>query len=862
MSQCFNMSSQKSDGPSLGELSRKDIMQSVEDFKSAITRIRDILRGCAITGMDCMRHICLYLLARYISLARAAELGIPERFAWETVMSQLQINGGARYNFEDFYHTSGDCLVAHFDRLFGTEKFSFDLKPNHMPKHTEILKILNAIDISTIDLHMDVLGWVYEQHLGTGASDARDLGQFFTDRLICEYMVALCQPKFKADGVPESVCDPSMGTGGFLTMFMKFFKKNYSAQPVDWSVHNKEIHGCDTDTKVAGVARLNLFMESGGHRAPMLETRDSLGCDLIQPGYDIILANMPFGLKGLKYAECCERLRALNISGTKSEPLFLQLMMISLNPGGRCAVVVPDGMLVNETTCHNKTRKYLLEHFEVKRVIKMKGKFFMNTGIQPSVLFFENTGNPTTDVEFWDVVRNINGDITETMVLSVPREKINSTYSLDMQRYVEVKETPNVTGFPMVKLSDACKISKGRRCKLSVESGGYPYQDVSKISRMVETFILDSPAVLTPRVLSVGRFVYTDERCHPSDDMFILLPTPQLTAKYLYYYCTLHFEHKFKAFVHGVKPTITYSIFEHMQIVIPPLEIQQEIVATLDRIYAPGTTELSDTIRLTDRAMDLVLINPTGACLEPIIAAQRLVKQAAQMAADVRAQMAADVRAQMAAIVNASGANGTPTKLEDVCELVGGKGNYIQDGDLYPYYDSNGIKGFRKNYLYDGEYIVTARKLSIGSVHYVVGKYWPSDNTINIRVKINSNIALNRFVYYWILLNNSVLKKMSSGIKPGIRKSDVGKLILPLPSIERQQKTVEILNNLQQQLDSLELLQRQSESNARFILESYLSCSPNATEPAPIECDGDSIDKDEEETDNDEDENTEDTIKD
>ena len=79
---------------------------------------------------------------------------------------------------------------------------------------------------------------------------------------------------------------------------------------------------------------------------------------------------------------------------------------MSLARGGRCAVVVPDGMLVNCSTLHNDTRKYLLNNFELKRVIKMEGQFFMNTGIKPSILFFENTGNPTQAVEFWDVVRS------------------------------------------------------------------------------------------------------------------------------------------------------------------------------------------------------------------------------------------------------------------------------------------------------------------------------------------------------------------------------------------------------------------------------------------------------------------------
>ena len=58
-------------------------------------------------------------------------------------------------------------------------------------------------------------------------SAARDLGQFFTDRFICEYMTELCKPRFKSPGVPESVCDPTMGTAGFLTRIIKYFKKHH-----------------------------------------------------------------------------------------------------------------------------------------------------------------------------------------------------------------------------------------------------------------------------------------------------------------------------------------------------------------------------------------------------------------------------------------------------------------------------------------------------------------------------------------------------------------------------------------------------------------------------------------------------------
>jgi len=533
---------------------------------------------------------------------------------------------------------------------------------------------------------------------------------------------------------------------------------------------------------------------------------------------------MPFGLKGIKHAECCERVNKLKIRGTKSEPLFLQLMMVSLNRGGRCAVVVPDGMLVNGSSCHDDTRKYLLDNFELKRVIKMKGQFFMNTGIQPSILFFESTGKPTSVVEFWDVIKGANGDIEETMVLSVPRAKFDASCSFDMRRYQEVKAVANPAGFPMVKLSEACEVSKGKRCLVSVESGGYPYQDVAHISRMVEKCILDTPAVLTPRAMSIGRFVYTDEKCHPSDDMFILKPKDNLNAKYLYYYCLLNLSTKFKESLHGVKPTIDYSVFDYTHIIIPPLETQQEIVATLDRIYAPGTTELAETLKLTDTAMDLVLANPGGASLEPIVEAQRLVRKSAQMVADVKAQMVADVKAQMVAVMKSVNMRGFEMKkLDEVCRFVGGKGNQDRSSEYtIPYYESNGIFGFVKDALYTGEYVITARCMSIGAVHYVNGAFYPSDHTINMTSSDVTKLN-NRFLYYWLLMNNDILKAMSSGIKPGIRKSDVIEIKIPIPPFDFQLSVLKRMDDLESQQQALITLGKKSEDNARFILDSYLN---------------------------------------
>jgi restriction endonuclease S subunit len=621
-------------------------------------------------------------------------------------------------------------------------------------------------------------------------------------------------------------------------MWVKYFASHYPEKPVDWKVQQKEVYGYDIDAKVAGIAALNMFMESGGHRFENILKRDSLYDDIPISGVDVILANMPFGVKGLTHAECCSRVKALKLNGTKSEPLFLQLMMASLNPGGRCAVVVPDGMLTNISKCHDGTRKYLLDHFELRRVIKMKGKFFMNTGIQPSILFFEQTGKPTAAVEFWDVTANVDGSITETLAVTVPRAKMDASCSFDMRRYLEGdKPVANPTGFPMVKLSEACEVSKGKRCLVSVESGGYPYQDVAHISRMVEKYILDTPAVLTPRAMSIGRFVYTDEKCHPSDDMFILKPKDNLSAKYLYYYCLLNLSTKFKESLHGVKPTIDYSVFDYTHIVIPPLPIQEEIVTTLDRIYNPGTTELADTIKMTDRAMDLVLASPGGATLEPIVEAQRLIRKSAQMVADVKAQMAAIVKASMTGLENkkyilSDLANDNPESLTkadkfdtiNYVDLGSVKEGVISSVQLIAFAEKPS-RAQRK--IKDGDIIwggVRPLSRSYAYLEKAVENMIGSSGFIVVRNKDTTKV-LSKYLYYAITTDKCVgyLNSHSTGTSyPAFNSATIMAYEVNIPPITVQTRTLERLTALESQLTALESLQKQTEDNARFILDSYL----------------------------------------
>ena len=818
------------------EQNRHSIMSSVSSFKSSVVRVRDILRGpgMSITGMDSMRHICLYLLSRYITVDRASFFGVPETFAWENLLHEARTqDGGLQRAIDRFFHSYTDCLVAHFDRLFGTEKFQFDVKGKMgLQKHLEILEILDKVNMAEVDCEIDMLGWVYEQHLKTGSSSAgRDLGQFFTDRFICEYMTELCAPKFKHPGVPESVCDPSMGTGGFLTYYIKYFNKKYSGQ-VNWKVQEQVVHGNDTDPRVAGVARMNLFMETGGCCATNLRTHDSLYGDLTQTGYDVILANMPFGLKGIKHAECCDRVKDLKIRGTKSEPLFLQLMMVSLNLGGRCAVVVPDGMLVNSSTCHDDTRKYLMDHFELKRVIKLKGKFFMNTGIQPSVLFFENTGKPTTAVEFWEVIKGEDGKVQEEMILSVPRERFTDACCLDVRKYQEVKVAANPAGFPMVKLGDISELCRNNTQIVDDTSGEFIKYFGPKIVGRCSNYQFDGEYILTPNRQSIGLLGYVNEK-FTATHTFVIKVNQHHSAKYVYYYLLLNDKLSEKS--KGIIPYIKNEDILTLSVIIPPLAVQQEIVATLDRIYQPGTTELSETLNLTQRAMDLVLAQPNGMMLEPIVEAQRMMRKSAQMVADVKAQMVA--------IVKSVGCRGFPVvKISDKCSMaIGGtplrsNNEYYENGnhiwvsvrelnngiitDSSEYINDLGVKSSNVKLVKKGS-ILMSFKLSIGKCAIAGLDLYTNEAIVAFNTH-DETILLNKYLYYYLSTYDFSESGKGSLGAGSMNKGSLSELQIPLPPLEFQQAVLVRLDALQSQLASLEMLSKQAEDNARFILESYL----------------------------------------
>ncbi len=247
----------------------------------------------------------------------------------------------------------------------------------------------------------DVRGDVYE-YLLSKLSTSGTNGQFRTPRHIINMMVQLMEPK-----PDELICDPSCGTAGFLVAAGDYLKKNYSKEiffDKDRKQHFNTMMftGYDMDRTMLRIGAMNMMTH--GVDDPHIEYKDSLSDQNEDvEKYSLILANPPF--KGSLDAEIVSQSLLKTVSTKKTELLFLALFLRALRIGGRCASIVPDGVLFGSSKAHKAIRKELVDGNRLEAVISMpSGVFKPYAGVSTAILIFTKTGHGGTDnVWFYDM---------------------------------------------------------------------------------------------------------------------------------------------------------------------------------------------------------------------------------------------------------------------------------------------------------------------------------------------------------------------------------------------------------------------------------------------------------------------------
>lgn len=268
-----------------------------------------------------------------------------------------------------------------------------------IPTPIMLQKVVTAMDKLEMN-DRDTKGDVYE-YLLSKLSQAGVNGQFRTPRHIIKMIVELMKP------TPEDIIvDPACGTAGFLVEAGEYLRRNkkdlFLSENLNEHFNNTMFYGFDMDRTMLRIGAMNLMQH--GIENPNISYKDSLSEDNEDNGkYTLVLANPPF--KGSIDAERTSKDLLAVTKTKKTELLFLALFLRSLKIGGRCASIVPDGVLFGSSNAHKAIRKEIIENHKLEAIISMpSGVFKPYAGVSTAIMIFTKTTQGGTDkVWFYDM---------------------------------------------------------------------------------------------------------------------------------------------------------------------------------------------------------------------------------------------------------------------------------------------------------------------------------------------------------------------------------------------------------------------------------------------------------------------------
>jgi type I restriction enzyme M protein len=269
-----------------------------------------------------------------------------------------------------------------------------------IPTPALLAKVVDLIDHVPME-DRDTKGDVYEYMLSKLATSGQN-GQFRTPRHIIRLMVEMVAPTPK-----DVLCDPAAGTCGFLMVTGEYLRENnpglFADPKLNKHFHRGLFHAFETDAAMLRIGSMNMLLH--GIENPDVQRRDSLAQDHSgeDEKYTLVMANPPFA-GSLDHENVAKDLQRI-VKTKKTELLFLALFVRLLKPGGRAAVIVPDGVLFGSSKAHKELRRFLVEDQKLDAVVSLPGGTFRPyAGVSTAILLFTKTNSGGTDsVWFYDV---------------------------------------------------------------------------------------------------------------------------------------------------------------------------------------------------------------------------------------------------------------------------------------------------------------------------------------------------------------------------------------------------------------------------------------------------------------------------
>ncbi len=639
------------------------------------------------------------------------------------------------------------------------------------------------------------LGNAFEYLLSIMGSQG-DAGQFRTPRHIIDMMVEITQPKKN-----ESILDPACGTAGFLISAYNYIRRENRDEDGNTTLNAEDMNriiqnfaGYDISPDMVRLSRVNLYLH--GFTAPNISEYDTLtSLEKWDDKYDVIFANPPFMTpKGGITPH-----NRYQVSAKRAEVLFVDYIAEHLNPTGRAAIIVPEGIVFQSQTAYKNLRKMLVEGNYLYGAISLPaGVFNPYSGVKTSILLIDRTlakeqdsilfvklnndgfdlgaqrreikGSEIPDVVniFKDYQKDVDVAGRENVVFAKKNEIAEQDYILVGERYIKTKRA--IGKYPIVKISNVCVVNSGFGFpnELQGEVGGsIPFYKVSDmntpgnesimkqsnnyVSREVASrqrwIPVSSNTVIFPKI---GAAIATNKKRMLSVDSLFdnnvmgITCSREIIKKYLYYIlCSIELS---KWASQSNPPSIRKTTVEDYSIPLPPLSVQEEIVA-----------EIESYQRIIDGARQVVENYKPTIKIDPTWEAMRF---------------------------------------DALCENLDSKRIPITSSDRkpgeIPYYGASGIVDYVQDYIFDEPLLLVsedganlvARATPIA--FSIKGKTWVNNHAHVLRF---SNILLQRYVEFNINQMDISLY-VTGAAQPKLNQDNLNRIEIKVPPIEVVEKIV------------------------------------------------------------------------
>lgn len=533
---------------------------------------------------------------------RGEKRRLEEMYCWETYHEK---------NANELQQYINKIVLPRFDREYNhsSDIFNKKLLINKAENLKEIVNRISKLG-NLLDTNSDIKGDAFEYFLKNSISVGNDLGEYFTPRHIVKLMVDLLDLKFE-----ETIYDPCCGTGGFLIEAFKNIKNKCKHTKKNIEIlENHTVFGREIST-TSRIAKMNMIIMGDGHNN--IEQKDSLEFP-VKEKYDVCLTNFAFSQK-TDYGNF------YGFETSDANPIFMKHIYDSVKKDGRCAVVVPEGLLFDTQKEYVRIRKLLVEQANVYAIIRLHNFVFKPyTGQPTSIIFFEK-GKSTKKVWFFDVqedgfkqtgskkgrrkiqeddliqLRQIWKEKLETdKSFFVPVKKIiENDYQLSMNNYLKteqlgetvklkelLKDKKIIMGFTPNRNDDAYWFG-GKNTWVKVGDIGdkmYIEDSEEKITDLAvkPDKLLPKETLLFSFKLSIGKVAITKRPLYTNEAIAGLIVEDPIIRKYLYYILpTLDYETN-----RATKgDTLNKDSVENLEIPFEKDKIKS-IVAKLDKLEA------------------------------------------------------------------------------------------------------------------------------------------------------------------------------------------------------------------------------------------------------------------------------------